>query len=211
MDSFLLDIKFAWRSLTKARGTTTIAVLCLALGIGANTAIFSVVRAVLLQSLPYRDPSRLVKVYETYTARGEQHTGSVSPPNYLEWRQLRRVFDDVGAYQTVNRDLGDVGEPERLRGLRVTPNLFGVLGVKPIAGRGFEPGDAEPGAAATVIVSEGLWRRRFGGNPALVGSQITLSGIKHTVVGIMPRDSNFRSRPCAPRSGLRFDGRTSVV
>ncbi|HEV8234965.1 MAG TPA: hypothetical protein VGP84_10245, partial [Gemmatimonadaceae bacterium] len=96
MDSLLLDIRFALRSLAKARVTTTIAILCLALGIGANTAIFSVVRAVLLRSLPYRDPSRLVKLYETYTARGEQHVGSVAPPNYLEWRQQRRTFDDVG-------------------------------------------------------------------------------------------------------------------
>ena len=195
MDALLLDIRFAWRSLTKARVTTTIAVLCLALGIGANTAIFSVVRAVLLRSLPYADPARLVKLYETYTARGEQHVGSVAPSNYLEWRQQRRIFDDVGAYQTVNRDLGDVGEPERLRGLRVTPNLFDVLGVKPYAGRGFQPADAEPGAPATVILSEGLWRRRFGGDPALVGSQITLSGVKHTVVGIMPARFEF---PLAP-------------
>jgi predicted permease len=195
MDSLLLDIRFAWRSLTKARATTTIAILCLALGIGANTAIFSVVRAVLLRSLPYRDPSRLVKLYETYTASGEQHVGSVAPPNYLEWRQQRRIFDDVGAYQTVNRDLGDVGDPERLRGARVTPNLFDVLGATPLAGRGFQLADAEPGAPAIVVVSEGLWRRRFGADPALVGSQITLSGIKHTVVGIMPARFEF---PLAP-------------
>jgi predicted permease len=195
MDSLLLDIRFAWRSLAKARVTTTIAILCLALGIGANTAIFSVVRAVLLRSLPYRDPSRLVKLYETYTARGEQHVGSVAPPNYLEWRQQRRTFDDVGAYQRVNLDLGDTGDPERLLGARITPNLFDVLGATPIAGRGFQTADAEPGAASTVILSEGLWRRRFGGDPALVGSQITLSGVKRTVVGIMPARFEF---PLAP-------------
>ena len=109
MDSFLLDVRFAWRSLAKARATTAIAILCLALGIGANTAIFSVVRAVLLQSLPYRDPSRLVKLYETYTSRGEQHTGSVAPPNFLEWGRQRQIFDDVAAYQVSFRDLGEIG------------------------------------------------------------------------------------------------------
>jgi putative ABC transport system permease protein len=186
MDSFLLDVRFAWRSLAKARATTAIAILCLALGIGANTAIFSVVRAVLLQSLPYRDPSRLVKLYETYTSRGEQHTGSVAPPNFLEWGRQRQIFDDVAAYQVSFRDLGDAGDPERLRGLRVTPNLFDVLGVKPALGRAFQAADAEPGAPAMVILSDGLWRRRFGADPAVLGSQITLSGVKHTVVAIMP-------------------------
>jgi putative ABC transport system permease protein len=195
MDSFLLDVRFAWRSLAKARVTTTIAIVCLALGIGANTAIFSVVRAVLLRSLPYRDPSRLVKLYETYTSRGEQHVGSVAPPNYLLWRDQRRVFDDVAAYQNAFRDLGDVADPERLRGLRVTSNLFDVLGVKPVLGRGFQPADAEPGAPAMVILSDGLWRRRFGADPAVVGSQITLSGVKRTVLGIMPPRFEF---PIAP-------------
>jgi len=195
MDSLLLDLRFAWRSLLKARTTTAIAILCLALGIGANTAIFSVVRAVLLRSLPYRDPTRLVKLYETYTTRGELHVGSVAPPNYLEWRAQHRVFDDVAAYQPTNRDLGDATDPERLRGARVTPNMFDVLGVKPLAGRGFQSADAEVGSPPTVILSDGLWRRRFGGDPAVVGSQIVLSGVKHTVVGIMPARFEF---PLAP-------------
>jgi predicted permease len=195
MDSLLLDIRFAWRSLLKARTTTVIAILCLALGIGANTAIFSVVRAVLLRSLPYRDPTRLVKLYETYTTRGELHVGSVAPPNYLEWRAQHRTFDDVAAYQPTNRDLGDATDPERLRGARVTPNMFDVLGVKPVIGRGFQSADAEVGAPRTVIMSEGLWQRRFGGDPAVVGSQIVLSGVKHTVIGIMPARFEF---PLAP-------------
>ncbi|MGE5732329.1 MAG: permease, partial [Gemmatimonas sp.] len=113
MDSLIQDVRFALRSLARARGTTAIAILCLALGIGANTAIFSVVQAVLLRSLPYRDPARLVKLYETYTARGEQHAGQAAPPNYFEWRAQTRVFDDVAAYQGVSRDLGDVSDPER--------------------------------------------------------------------------------------------------
>src|SRR3954471_19545197 len=135
MSALAQDVRFALRSLRNARGTTAIAVLCLALGIGANTAIFSVVRAVLLQSLPYGGPERLVRINET----GSRGVGSVSAPIYLDMKAQQRVFEDVAAFTWGNSDLGGVGEPERLRGLLSTVNLFTTLDVNPILGRGFLP------------------------------------------------------------------------
>src|SRR5947209_14492848 len=148
MESLLQDIRFALRSLWKARLTTTLAILCLALGIGANTAIFSVVRAVLLESLPFREPQRLVMAYESYVSVGRKSsTGSVAPANYFEWRKQTRIFTDLAGFMPISRDLGDVAEPERLRGVRATTNLFDVLGARPLAGRTFLESH-QPAAAA---------------------------------------------------------------
>ena len=191
MDSFLQDIRFALRSLRKNRGTTIIATLCLALGIGANTAIFSVVRAVLLESLPYRDASRLVRVYETFAFQGQRGTGSVSVLNYKDWRAQQKVFDDLAAYSGTSRDLGDVAEPERLRGVRVSANLFSVLGTRPRRGRTFVEGEDTRGRENVVVLSDGFWNRRFAGDAGLVGRTITLNNTKHTVIGIMPPGFDF--------------------
>ena len=191
MDSFLQDIRFALRSLRKNRGTTIIATLCLALGIGANTAIFSVVRAVLLESLPYRDASRLVRVYETFAFQGQRGTGSVSVLNYKDWRAQQKVFDDLAAYSGTSRDLGDVAEPERLRGVRVSANLFSVLGTRPRRGRTFVEGEDTRGRENVVVLSDGFWNRRFAGDAGLVGRTITLNNTKHSVIGIMPPGFDF--------------------
>ena len=191
MDSFLQDIRFALRSLRKNRGTTIIATLCLALGIGANTAIFSVVRAVLLESLPYRDASRLVRVYETFAFQGQRGTGSVSVLNYKDWRAQQKVFDDLAAYSGTSRDQGDVAEPERLRGVRVSANLFSVLGTRPRRGRTFVEGEDTRGRENVVVLSDGFWNRRFAGDAGLVGRTITLNNTKHTVIGIMPPGFDF--------------------
>ena len=185
------DIRFAWRTLDRSRGAMSVAVFCLALGIGANTAIFSVVRAVLLQSLPYRDADRLVNVSESYTSRGEVHAGSVAAPNYFVLRDRVRDFSGAAAYAPTIRDLGDVANPEHLSGYRVTSNLFDLLGARPLAGRTFVPADSEPGAPRTVILSEALWRRSFGADPAVVGATILMSNIKYQVVGVMPHGFDF--------------------
>ena len=185
------DIRFAWRTLNRSRGAMSVAVLCLALGIGANTAIFSVVRAVLLQSLPYRDANRLVNLSESYTSRGEVHTGSVAAPNFFVLRDQMREFAGAAAYSLTLRDLGDVASPEHLTGYRVTANLFDLLGARPIAGRTFVPSDSEPGSPTTVVLSEALWQRTFGGDRAVIGSTILLSNIQYRVIGIMPEAFDF--------------------
>ena len=187
METLRQDIRFALRSLRGARTPTVIAILCLALGIGANTAIFSVVRAVLLQSLPYGEPERLVRLNET----GSRGIGSVSPPVYFDMKAQRQIFADVAAFGAAAADLGDVGEPERLRGIRGTVNLFTTLGVKPLIGRGFVTSDEPPTGSPVVVISEGLWRRRFAADPKLVGSQITLDDQRFTVIGVMPSSFDF--------------------
>ena len=187
MQSFVQDLRFAFRAMRSARGAAALAVLCLALGIGANTAIFSVVHAVLLESLPYARAGELVNVNEV----GSRGVGQVSGAMYLDLVASRAIFDAVAAFNRTNRDLGDVAEPERLRGARVTSNLFATLGAHAIRGRVLQPSDAPPAAAPVVVISERLWRRRFGSDERLVGSTITLSGTKYTVAGIMPADFDF--------------------
>ena len=208
MESLVQDIRFALRSLWKARVTTVVAIVCLALGIGANTAIFSVVRAVLLESLPFHDPQRLVMAYESINAPGRSSTtGWVAPANYFEWKKETRIFTDLAGFMPITRDLGDVTEPERLRGVRATTNLFRVLGSRPLAGRTFAEGDQPPAAAPVVIISEGLWRRHFASDPGLIGSTITLGGSKSTVVGIMPADFDFPVSPLRNDFWIPFDWR----
>ena len=209
MESFVQDVRFALRSLWKARLTSALAILSLALGIGANTAIFSVVRAVLLESLPFRDPQRLVMVYETYIRpEGKLATGSVAPANYFEWRTQTRIFTDLAAYMPISRDLGDIAEPERLRGQRVTTNLFELLGARPLVGRTFAESDQPPAAAPAVIISERLWRRQFASDPGVVGSPITLQGVKVTVVGVMPTSFDFPVSPLPNDFWVPFDWRS---
>lgn len=187
MESFVQDLRFALRSMRSARGATALAAICLALGIGANTAIYSVVHAVLLQSLPYSKAERLVNINEV----GSHGVGQVSGAMYLDLAAQHAIFDDVAAFNQTNRDLGDVADPERLRGARVTTNLFTTLGARAIRGRVLQASDTPPAAAPVVIISERLWRRRFGGDERLVGATITLSGTKYTVAGIMPAEFDF--------------------
>jgi predicted permease len=213
MDTLLSDIRFALRSLRKQRGFTAIAVVCLALGIGANTAIFSVVRAVLLESLPYGDPSRLVRVYETFAFQGQRGRGSVSVANYLDFRTDNRVFEDLAAYSVGSRDLVGGGQPERVRAVQTTANLFRVLRARPLAGRTFAADEDQPSRPPVVILSEGFWRRRFGGDRRIIGSQISLDNVKHTVIGVMPASFDY---PIAPIHSdvwvtLRWDARQAAA
>ena len=187
IDTLSQDIRFALRSLRKQPAITAIAVACLALGIGADTAIFSVVRAVLLESLPYREPARLVRLYETMDFQGGRGVGSVSVPNYLDWRAQNRVFEDLVAYTACcSMDLVGSGAPERVKVVRTTPNLFSVLGVTPRIGRAFLRGEDAPGASPVVMLGDGFWRRRFAGDPSIVGRTISLDNTAFTVVGITP-------------------------
>ena len=208
METLLQDIRFALRSLWKARLTTALAILCLALGIGANTAIFSVVRAVLLEQLPFRDPQRLVMAYESFVSTGRKSvTGSVAPANFFEWQKEKRIFTDLAAYMPLSRDLGDIADPERLRGVRATTNLFDLLGSRPLVGRTFLDSDQPPAGAPVVVISEGLWRRHFGASPDVVGSPITLGGVKVTVIGVMPARFDFPVSPLHNDFWVPFDWR----
>jgi putative ABC transport system permease protein len=165
------------------------------LGIGATTAIFSVVDAVLLRSLPYRDPGRLVSVFEDESEIGFPRN-TPAPANYADWKAQTQVFDDLAAmaaYRVFNLT-GSEGEPERLDGAAVTQNLFAVLGVKPALGRVFLPEEDRPGAPHVAVIGHGLWKRRFGGDPGLLGREIVLNGTKHEVIGVMPAGFGFPSQ-----------------
>jgi putative ABC transport system permease protein len=187
MGSFVQDLRYALRSLRKQPGFTAIAVACLALGIGANTAIFSVVRTVLLGSLPYREPARLVRIYETFTAQGKSGLlGSVSVPNLTDFRAQSTSFDGLAAYNGVFMNLVDRDQPERLRVNEVTANAFALLGTPPLAGRVFRADEDAPGSADVVVISEGFWRRRFGSRPEIINTTVRLDSTTFTVVGVMP-------------------------
>jgi predicted permease len=191
MDTLFQDLRFAVRSLRKQRGTTAIAILCLALGIGANTAIFTVVRAVLLESLPYRDASRLTRLHESAVFNGKPGLGSVSVPNYVDIKRDNTAFESIAATNTGGADLvGDGGQPERIKWVRATADLFDVLGARPMLGRTFARGEDEAGHNV-VVLSEGFFRRRFAGDESLIGRQIFLNNEQYTVIGVMRSDFDY--------------------
>ncbi len=185
------DLRYGTRQLRKNPGFTAVAVFTLALGIGANTAMFSVVNAVLLDPLPYREPSRLVTLWDTSTAFGSPAPGSMTDPDYVELRAQNQVFDDAAAFHGQTFNLTGAGEPERLLGASVSPHLFHLLGVAPALGRGFASDEEQAGQGNVVLLSYQLWERRFGANPAAVGKSIMLDGASFTVVGVMPPFFDF--------------------
>ncbi|HWS54894.1 MAG TPA: ABC transporter permease [Pyrinomonadaceae bacterium] len=180
------DLRYGLRVLVKNPGFTAVAVVALALGIGANSAIFSVVNAVLLRPLPYKDPGRLVMVWEDNTSKGYPRD-TPAPANFVDWRDQSQVFEGVAALAHESFNLTGAGEPERLDGRRVSAGLFPMLGVEPQLGRAFTPEEDQPGGARAVVLSHGLWQRRFGSDPKVIGTALTLNGTSHTVVGVMPQ------------------------
>ncbi len=177
------DVRFALRMFAKNPAFTAIAILALALGIGANTAIFSVVNAILLRPLPYKNPDQLVMIWENATHLGFPKN-TPSPANFLDWRQQATVFEGMAAFAERSFNLTGVGEPERLDGRRVSANLFDLLGVTPIIGRTFVA-DEDKAGTKVAILNESLWRRRFGSDPSVVGRAITLNNESYTVVGVV--------------------------
>jgi predicted permease len=190
LETLFQDLRFGARMLFKNPGFSLIAIVTLALGIGANTAIFSVVNAVLLRALPYPEPGRLVRFWESNPGRGWLHF-NVSAPNFADWRKQQSVCEQLAAYDFNTLILTGGGEPERAAALMVTASFFSVLGVAPAHGRNFLPEEEQPGRNHVAILSNGLWRRRFGADPNLVGRQIQLSGESYTVVGVTPPDFRF--------------------
>jgi len=187
------DLRYGLRMLAKNRGFTIVAVIALALGIGANSAIFSVVNTVLLRPLPYKNPERLVMVWEENSKQGFPHD-TPAAANYVDWRDQNHVFEAMAAMTDSSFNLTGVGDPERIDGQRVSASLFPLLGVEPQLGRVFRPEDDQPGANQVVMMSYGLWQRRFGGDPGIVGKPLNLNGKSFTVVGVMPRGFQFPSR-----------------
>jgi len=185
MAGLFQDLRYGARTLMKNPAFTLAAVLTLALGIGANTAIFSVVNAVLLRPLPYEDPERLVMIYETNLAKGWPQF-SVSPPNFADWSEQSRVFDGMTGFRGAAFNLTGVAEPERISGMFVSKRFFGMVGVRPLLGRTFTPDEDEPGKENRAVLAYGLWQRRFGGDLGIVGKPLTLNGDAYTVVGVMP-------------------------
>ncbi|NRD55785.1 ABC transporter permease, partial [Corallococcus exiguus] len=179
-DDLKQDVRFAARTLRRAPGFVIIAVLCLALGIGANGLVFSVVNGVLLRPLSYPDPERLVVL-------GERNGGGmVSWPTFLEWKQQTATFERMTAFTEGGVILSGEAAPERLMATRGTADYFAVHGVAPLLGRTFESGEDLPGRAPVAVLGEAMWRRRFGADPSVLGRTLVMDGVSRTVVGVMP-------------------------
>jgi putative ABC transport system permease protein len=185
------DLRYAERSLWRTPGFTVVAVAVLALGIGATSAIFSLVSAVWLRPLPFADAERIVTLWIDATALGGPPRAEIAPGHYADWQARAQSFESMAPIEVGSFNLtGDGGEPERLIGVRTTSSLFATIGLMPLLGRTFAPDD---GASEPVVVSEGFWLRRLGGDPAAVGRTITLDGSPHLIVGVVPRDFRFPS------------------
>src|SRR4029077_18574997 len=210
MHAILQDFRYALRMLAKQPAFAGIAVLTLALGIGANTAIFSVVNAVLLRPLPYPHSDKLILLRNCLTGPNGFESGSVSYPNYLDWCAEQRSFTELALARTegVNLSATDASSPpERIRGARVTANYLSILQVAPRLGRDFVEKDDQPGSAKVLLISEHLWRNRFGALPLALGQRLNVDGVPREIVGVVSERVRF-PRDCGifvPLADLRAD------
>ncbi len=208
MRTFLQDMRYGFRMLLKRPGFTVVAVLALALGIGASTAIFSVVNAVLLRPLAFNEPDRLVMVWGSAPQLGFD----ILPPTAgesLDWREQNKVFDHVAAFKSWAWTMTGSNGPEQIWGARVNSSLFPALGVKPLLGRTFLPEEDRAGSQRVVIIGQGLWQRSFGSDPSIIGKNVTLSGQTYTVVGVMPQGFRFPGGENM-LAGLQFSPKTEM-
>jgi putative ABC transport system permease protein len=181
-------MRHTFRQIAKSPGFSATIILILALGIGANTAIFSVVRAVMLRPLPMHEPERLVRLYETSDPTGlDASQLNLSPQTWLRWRELNTVFTDIGRATGVSLTLAGADGAERIQGSQISHNFFPVLGVQPLLGRNVRPEEDTPGADRVVLISHGFWQNRLAGAADVIGRTITLDGHAHTIIGVMPR------------------------
>src|SRR4029077_15701544 len=193
LENLLKDVRYGLRMLRKSPSFTFFSVAVLALGIAANSAIFSIADAVLIRPLPYRDSNRLVMVWEDASAYGFPRD-TPAPGNFADWKSRNQVFEDLAAISNASLNLTGSGNPEDLLGKWATANLFSILGVIPALGRDFRPEDDIPGAPHVAILSHGLWLRRFGGDRQIIGKEISLNYEKYTVIGVMKRGIQFPDR-----------------
>nr|HEV7953462.1 ABC transporter permease [Candidatus Acidoferrales bacterium] len=192
MNTLLQDIRYGIRNLLKTPGFTAVAILTLALGIGANSALFSVVNGVLLNPLPYPDPDKMISVYAKTSSFGNS---SITYLNFLDWQKNNHSFSAMSARRNDDLFLTGVGEGERLRSVMISADFFAVMGVQPIAGRTFRPEEDQVGAAPVALIGAGLWARKFGSDPNIVGKAITLSGKSYVVVGVIPASFSLYANP----------------
>jgi putative ABC transport system permease protein len=192
MGAILHDFRYSLRTLAKSPGFTIVAVLTLALGIGANSAIFSVINGVLLKPLPYPEPQQLVTVWGRFTGIGLPNDRNwFSAPEFRDLQELNRAFSDEAAMTDASFNITTGGTPERVEGAAVSPALFSILGILPVAGRAFLPEEAEPGRDQVVLLGHGLWERRFGSDRDVVGRTLIINGKPMKVVGILPKGFNY--------------------
>ena len=201
MRNFIQDLRYAIRMMAKRPGFTIIAALTLALGIGANTAIFSAVNAVLLKPLPFPESEQLVDLSETFKPDG---FGSVSVPNYEDWKNQNTVFAGISAYSFTSFNLEGGDTPQRVPGIRVSANYFDVLGIRPALGRAFLPGEDVAGRERVLVIGDDLWRRNFAADPNIINQTIAVNGQKYTVIGVMPRELSALYRTVQVWSPLVF-------
>ena len=187
MNGLIQDVRFALRQLRKSPGFAAVTVITLALGIGANTAIFSVVNRVLLSPLPFPSAARVVSMFEETKNFPK---GSISYPNFLDWQRDNRSFEAMAAYRSTDGSITGVAQPENVHAQRVSANFFPILGVNPILGRNFTSEEDRRGAAPTALISEGLWKRKFASNRNVIGQRLTVAGQPRTIIGVIP--ASFR-------------------
>src|ERR1700735_4507880 len=185
LHSVISDCRYVVRQLGRSPGFTIVSVLTLALAIGANTALFSVINGVLLNPLPYPHPEQLVTLHES---KPNFNTGSISYPNFLDWQKDNRTLSAMAVSRGYSFSLTKLGEAEQIPAQFVTSDFFPILGVNPILGRGFLPADDQKGAAAVALVSAGFWKRKFGSAPDAVGKSLILDGKSYTIVGVISAD-----------------------
>jgi predicted permease len=204
LDILMQDLRYALRTLAKNRAFSTVALLTLALGIGANTTIFTVVNGVLLKPLPYPEPDRLLMLFERNLSTGT--LGTVAPANFFDWREQSRSFDKMAAIDPYpDFILNGAGEAKRLAGAAVSSDFFPLLGVRMVLGRGFLAEEDRPEQNQVVVLSYPTWQRHFGGRPDVVGQQLALNNTAYTVVGVLPRDFSFVSRASDLQSRNQYD------
>ena len=185
MSHLLIDLRYALRLFLRAPAFAAVAILTLALGIGANTAIFTVVNALLIQPLPYAHADRLVMVWQDLRARGGPADEWATPGNYADWRKEKAIFDEVAVISGWRPTLTGAAEPESIPGEQVSHEYFSVLGIRPMLGRTFTPADDVPNAPRVAVIGDGLWRRRFGASPAVIGQRVTLNSEPHEIIGVL--------------------------
>ncbi len=189
LDRLTQDLRFGVRTLTKSRGFTAVAILTLALGIGANTALFSVVNGVLFNPLPYPEPEQLVTLHES---KPNFDAGSISFPNFQDWRKDNSTFSMMGISRGYSFNLTGAGEAGQVRAQLVSTDFLPMLGVKPVIGRLFEEGEDEFGASPIVIISEGFWNRKFASARDVLGKGLTLDGRSYSIAGVVPANFNLK-------------------
>ena len=212
METLLQDIRDACRTIAKQPGFAAIVTLCVALGIGVNSTIFSIVDAIIIRPLPFKSPEELVILVRTHPADGLEREG-LSYPELQDFRERTRTFTDLAGVNVRPLVLSDGDEPERLLGSLVSAGLFPMLGVEPVLGRQFRPEEDRPGAPRVAILSHGLWQRKYASDPEVLGRAITVDGNPHTVIGVMPPSFRFPevTQLWIPQAPILYAGKRGVV